>query len=265
MEKNKMLSKSLDVKKKSTEFRTSNKYLSSFADESMNSFLNSCRSEKKWSFYLEEKNVRLFKRETQGKYAEAKGVGILPYPPSACMKMVMRSAHVSLKEPNKYASKLDPDKLESYIINDFTNNGHLTLEYMRFRGFPLVVTSRDFVNVTQWRIMNDGSIFSCGSSAPQELQKKYCPSNSSYVRGDTIRGGWLFEPFGEGDRGSRVTLIICLDLKGLLPSWLIDQVTKTQPLCISTLKELLDQDVIDAGCRNKEEYIDRDLASILRN
>ena len=208
-------------------------------------FLSTARSDNEWNFFLEENNVQLYKKKiSHEKYAEAKGVGVLSYPPSACMRMIMKAFPQSENNINPHSIKLDPDKLEAHVLHDLTHNGHLTLEYMRFRGAGFVVTPRDFVNLTQWRVLNDGSIACCGTTASKELQEKYCPPKSGFVRADAMMGGWLFEPLNNG-RETKATLIMCLDLKGMLPGWLIAQVTKTQPLCIATLRELLDQDVID--------------------
>ena len=40
-----------------------------------------------------------------------------------------------------------------------------TLDYMRFRGVGFVVSERDFVNLTHWQVLPDGSIVVCASTA----------------------------------------------------------------------------------------------------
>ena len=65
-------------------------------------------------------------------------------------------------------------------------------------------------------------------------------------------GGWLFEPTKEG---SRVTLIVCLDLKGMIPGWVIAQVTKTQPLSIAKMGAMLDKEFQNSGCSSREDYV----------
>ena len=40
-----------------------------------------------------------------------------------------------------------------------------TLDYMRFRGVRFVVSERDFVNLTHWQVLPDGSIVVCASTA----------------------------------------------------------------------------------------------------
>ena len=244
---------------------TSDLTLASAATTLCVDFLSTCVSNNNWDFYLEENNVKLYRRPKQGKYAEAKGIGVLNYPPSACLSMVNRCSIQNTKaSPNPLASKLDSDKLEQRIVADLSGNGHLTLEYMRFRGVPLVVTPRDFVNLTHWRTLPDGALLRCGTTASADLQARFCPPTHGHVRADACLGGWLFEPLEQG-RKTKATLIVCLDLKGSLPSWLIAQVTKTQPLCITKLGELLDEDVIKSGCRSRDEYIQRSLENPTQN
>ena len=65
-------------------------------------------------------------------------------------------------------------------------------------------------------------------------------------------GGWLFEPT---KKGSRVTLIVCLDLKGMIPGWVIAQVTKTQPLSIAKMGAMLEREFQKSGCSSREDYV----------
>ena len=40
-----------------------------------------------------------------------------------------------------------------------------TLDYLRFQGIKFVVSERDFVNLTHWQVLPDGSIVVCASTA----------------------------------------------------------------------------------------------------
>ena len=53
-------------------------------------------------------------------YAEAKGVGILKYPPTVCMAMLAKAGKVSPTSPNSYANILMPEKTEQYRIIDLS-------------------------------------------------------------------------------------------------------------------------------------------------
>ena len=194
---------------------------------------------------MEENHIQLYRKTNPGKYAQAKGVGVLPYPPLVCMAMLTKSSYTTIATPNSYAAALSPDQLESYVLQDLSGNGHTrktTLNYMRFKGVPFVVSSRDFVNLTHWRILPNGSILVSAVSADQDMQAAHCPPIPGNVRADAKMGGWLFEPVDTAS--CRVTLIVCLDLKGMIPGWVIAQVTKTQPLSIGRLGTLLDQDAL---------------------
>ena len=88
-------------------------------------------------------------------------------------------------------------------------------------------------------------------------------THSSYVRADANLGGWMFEPIDNG-RKTRATLIVCLDLKGNIPSFIINQITKTQPLCISSLEKIINQDVLDHKI-TQSIYIDQILNGTIGN
>ena len=235
----------------------SDKDLQLSINNNIKNFMYTCQNNNQWDFYLEESNVKLYRKKIPHSiYAEAKGVGILKYPPTVCMAMLAKAGKVSPASPNSYANILMPEKTEQYRIIDLSKdqNGQTTLDYLLFRGIQFVVSQRDFVNVTHWRVLDDGTIVLCVTTANETLQKMHCPVKPNRVRADTMMGGWLFEPLKNG-KHCRVSFIICLDLKGSIPGWIIKEVTKTQPLAIARLGQMIDDDIRNTGCSNRTEYI----------
>ena len=166
---------------------SSNPYLRNATETLCKNFISTCSHPNKyWTFYLKENDIDLYKPTTPTNYAEAKGIGIINYPPAACLRMLKICSTQSTTKNNPYASKLDPDKVEGSVLHNLipskltetsTNDCHLTLNYMRFKGVPFAVTSRDFVNLTHWRKLKNNTLITCATTASAELQSKYMPPN----------------------------------------------------------------------------------------
>ncbi|KAK6530587.1 hypothetical protein TWF281_007427 [Arthrobotrys megalospora] len=64
------------------------------------------------------------------------------------------------------------------------------------------------------------------------------PEVSGFVRGQTSLAGWALE---EGPEGIKCTYIVKFDPKGSIPAYLIEQVVKETPLCISRVRDFVEQ------------------------
>lgn len=69
------------------------------------------------------------------------------------------------------------------------------------------------------------------------------PATKKIIRGDCPIGGWILEPVG--DRETKGTVMIELDLKGSLPGWVLTQANKDQGYQIQRVREAIKQFMAD--------------------
>eukprot|EP00128_Syssomonas_multiformis_P001309 Colp12_sorted_trinity150504_noHs@14244 len=84
-----------------------------------------------------------------------------------------------------------------------------------------VISSRDFVNLRQKRILEDGTYFNCGVSVAYSGK----PDTPGMVRGINREGGYIIIPTSETT--CKMLWILDTDLKGWIPRFVIDQATGT--------------------------------------
>lgn len=96
---------------------------------------------------------------------------------------------------------------------------------------------RDFVVLTTWTELPDGSILISSRSAPNSLY----PKEAEVVRGNIQVSGYLIRPIdGSDGKTCEVTLCAHSDLGGTLPIGIINMLSSAAPLKIlSTISQLV--------------------------
>ena len=98
------------------------------------------------------------------------------------------------------------ESLEHHDILGVTS-ATTTLEYTKYKAvWP--TSSRDFLTVTHWRILENGSFVILSYSKEND---SLCPAVNECVRGDMKIGGYLIEPID--DKSSRVTYLLQVQKK----------------------------------------------------
>ncbi len=99
---------------------------------------------------------------------------------------------------------------------------------------------RDFLALTTWREMDDGSILVTTRSAPDTL----CPQQGSFVRGFLHISGYWIQPCESLKNDTavlpghcRVTLVAHTELGGTLPVSIINMLATSAPMKLLTAVE----------------------------
>jgi hypothetical protein len=89
-----------------------------------------------------------------------------------------------------------------------------------------IVTPRDFLQYRRARVMEDGSVLIVLRSA----QHPDCPENKSNIRAETFISGYVLRQDWDGDKPIlNVFLMSCLDIKGLIPKWIVNSQAPKKP------------------------------------
>ena len=102
-----------------------------------------------------------------------------------------------------------------------------------YRGM-LMVSGRDFVICKGRAYLDNGTIILCGTSVTHGSH----PPGTKFVRGDA-RAGFVIRPILNDPTSCEVTYVSTIDLKGALPSAIIAQLAKEQPMCIARIRAVM--------------------------
>lgn len=179
-----------------------------------------------WKLQTEQRGVKAYVR-TASRLGSFKGVGFINHPPRAVLDLV-------LDLPRRHS--FDP-QLQStervYVYDDHTFIDHLVYKEM----FPM--SARDFVNITHWRVLPNGSILLVATAIDRE---DLVPSQEpKVVRGNVIMAGFLLEPNADYT-GVQATYITKADVKVGIHSSLQTKVFIKQAFVIDEIRKELDED-----------------------
>lgn len=131
--------------------------------------------------------------------------------------------------------ELDPQRQIQEKLKKFSS--HTWVDYIRFKAvWP--TSARDFINLSHWRILNDNRVVLFAFST-DKFNNLRAPGADGTVRGDMLLGGFILTPTPQG---TKLQYLVETDLKGSLPSSVVNFAANTQPLMLVTLKQKLDQD-----------------------
>ncbi|GMH92571.1 hypothetical protein TL16_g12384 [Triparma laevis f. inornata] len=167
-----------------------------------------------WNFLFEKKGVTA--ATVNGANVTVRGDSIMNQPP---LKVFQTVINVFCKE--KYDNQMDSGKRLT------TYNPHTFVDYLKFK--PVWPTSvRDFCNVVSWKV--EGEVITI--AAVEFEDGKLCPKVRGNVRGTCLIGGWTIRKHVEedGSISSKVQIVVSSDLKGGLPSSIVQVVTQQQAM-----------------------------------
>ena len=171
--------------------------------------------------------VSAFKNPESGSVAMVKGIGRVNFPINRIATLLMDP---SLR--HTYDPLLDTAATVEVLSE------HSQIFHFQFKAiFP--AAARDFVNLVHWRMLPNGSIVLLAESLPSNdpVDGAVTATKGSAVRGHVHMGGWLLEP-EEG--GVKITMVVRVDLKGKIPTWVVQQVTSQQVYSIRTIGKVLE-------------------------
>lgn len=87
-------------------------------------------------------------------------------------------------------------------------------------------SSRDYVQYRRTKVLEDGTILiSLRSANHPEL-----PETSKHVRAESFTSGYVMRRYDDGnEKGTKVFLMTCTDVKGIIPKWIINFVAPRKP------------------------------------
>ncbi|CAM9998411.1 unnamed protein product, partial [Ectocarpus fasciculatus] len=175
-----------------------------------------------WDALFEKNNVKAYKRA--GNIICVRGDSFFPYPIVNVFSMICNPARKRDLDPQLHAAKL---------LKQLSS--HTTVEYLRFKQiWPTAI--RDFVNLVHWRLLKNGSIAVVAFS---EKFDDMCPVEQGIVRAELILSGYLLTPTS---KGTQVNYVVQTDLKGTLPTSIVNFISTMQPMCLANMRNALDQD-----------------------
>lgn len=154
-----------------------------------------------------------------------KGTGIINAPPEFVYRIV--------KDPENN-SKLDDLLKESRIIDHIT--GTTVLAHLLFKGvWP--AAPRDFTMISTAGRYNETTLIQAAVSVVDPR----LPEEKGYVRGNIVCGGYVIKVCPGKPEQSEVTYVSQAELKGNIPTFVVNKVTESQPQCISRLRAVAEE------------------------
>ncbi|KAG7391572.1 hypothetical protein PHYBOEH_006656 [Phytophthora boehmeriae] len=179
-----------------------------------------------WKFHTEQRDVKAYVRQGS-KLGSFKGVGFINHHPQKVLQLIL-----DLSKRNTY----DPQLLATQRIHVF--NDHTWVDHLTYKAvFP--AAARDFVNVTHWRALRDGSLIVVATFDEEGHFVK--SQEPQIVRGKIIMAGFLLTP-NEDYTGVHTTYITKVDVKAGIPASLQAKMFIKQAFVVDGLRKALDDD-----------------------
>ncbi|RLN52360.1 hypothetical protein BBP00_00009642 [Phytophthora kernoviae] len=179
-----------------------------------------------WKFHTEQRDVKAYVRRGS-KLGTFKGVGFINHHPQKVLQLILDLSKRNTFDPQLLATQ------RMHVFNDHTWVDHLTYKAV----FP--AASRDFVNVTHWRVLRDGSMLVV---ATYDEEDHYVKSQEpQIVRGKIIMAGFLLIP-NEDYTGVHAVYITKVDVKAGIPASLQAKMFIKQAFVVDGLRKALDDD-----------------------
>ncbi|KAG6615901.1 2-oxo acid dehydrogenase acyltransferase catalytic domain protein [Phytophthora cinnamomi] len=179
-----------------------------------------------WKFQTEQRDVKAYVRRAS-RIGAFKGVGFIAHHPHKVLQLVLELSKRYTFDPQLLATQ------RVHVFNDHTWVDHLTYKAV----FP--AAARDFVNLTHWRVLRDGSMVVVATCAEDDSFVKN--QEPQIVRGKIIMAGFLLTP-NEDYTGVNATYITKVDVKAGIPAGLQAKMFIKQAFVVDGLRKALDED-----------------------
>ncbi|GMF60563.1 unnamed protein product [Phytophthora fragariaefolia] len=189
-------------------------------------FVAQAREADGWKFHTEQRDVKAYVRRAS-RIGAFKGVGFIAHHPHRVLQLVLELSRRYTFDPQLLAMQ------RVHVFNDHTWVDHLTYKAV----FP--AAARDFVNLTHWRVLRDGSMVVVATYAEDDSFVKN--QEPQIVRGKIIMAGFLLVP-NEDYTGVNATYITKVDVKAGIPAGLQAKMFIKQAFVVDGLRKALDED-----------------------
>eukprot|EP00164_Ancoracysta_twista_P012608 GFYU01019844.1.p1 GENE.GFYU01019844.1~~GFYU01019844.1.p1 ORF type:complete len:195 (-),score=21.19 GFYU01019844.1:51-635(-) len=180
-----------------------------------------------WTFTTTMHDIEIWKLFPEsGGVAAVKGIGTINRPTHEIADIIIDSSR-----------KMEMDTLLAETRDLETPNLQMRVMYNAYKSvWP--TSPRDFCYITFYQHDGTGTYILVGRSC----EHPDCPERKGYVRADLQHSGWILEPADDKNTSTKATYIVQIDLKGTIPTRIMNQASTKQPLCIYELRKMMGVD-----------------------
>ena len=180
-----------------------------------------------WAVVGTKQNVHIMKLVPQGGKSPmncVKGTGPINVPPTFILRFLKDSTYITqLDDMLKEARKI-------HVIS-----GAVQLVQMLYKGvWP--TSPRDFAVLSISGQLDPGTWISAGVS----IEDTRIPQEKGHVRGHLEAGGYVIRAVPGKPDVSEVTYVAQVDLKGSIPSMVVNKIADSQPQCVNRLRNIVE-------------------------
>ena len=159
-----------------------------------------------------------------------KGSTYVDVPPDFALRLLMDTT---------YANELDELLKDLHEVHEVNSSIHIL--HLHYKGiWP--TSPRDFAVLDVAGRMDELT----NVHAALSIIDPRVPEEKGYVRGDVLAGGYVIDVCpGEPER-SHITYITQVDLKGNVPSFVVNKMVETQPMCAAKMRQIAEREYAKA-------------------
>ncbi|KAF1328737.1 Dihydrolipoyllysine-residue acetyltransferase component of pyruvate dehydrogenase complex, partial [Globisporangium splendens] len=184
-----------------------------------------------WKLQIEHRDVKAYVR-TASKLGAFKGVGVINAHPYKVLQLILDISKRHM---------LDPQLLTKQRVHVYDQ--HTFVDHLVYKAvFP--AAPRDFLNITHWRVLSDGSMLVIAASILDDDREgmALCPKQEpKIVRANAILGGFLLVPNADYTSVT-ATYILKADVKSGIPQIMQTKLFVKQAFVIDGIRKALDDE-----------------------
>lgn len=191
-----------------------------------------------WKLQTEKLDVKAYVRSAS-KLGSFKGVGVIQQHPYVVLKLILEISRRHLFDSQLLA------KQRLHLYDQHTFIDHLVYKAV----FP--ASPRDFVNITHWRVLRDGSILVIAASVDRN---DLCPKKEpKIVRAEAIMAGFLLIPSADY-KSVTAKYITKADIKSGIPQAMQTKLFIKQAFLIDGIRKALEDDEHESNNDSSKMY-----------
>jgi START domain len=128
------------------------------------------------------------------------------------------------------AKERDPQTAECRRIVQL--NPQTAIDYMKTKA-AMGTSARDFVSITQFRAMSDGTVVLIATS----VEHPDIGATPNVVRGKLNVGGWLLQPI-DGGKATKCCYLFAIDIGGSVPAMIVNAAVTQQAMSIAAVSKV---------------------------
>jgi StAR-related lipid transfer protein 9 len=205
-----------------------------------------------WEYVDQQKGVIIMKKPSESgdgrSLNRVKGTAVIKAPPFFVISYI---GH--FEKSKQWNEMFDHGE----IIEQITPSTRIT--HLAYKSvFP--ATARDFCVVSGIRQLDKHTFIHAASS----VKHPKCGAEKSFVRAETMAGGFAIIRDERNLEQCSVTYTTCVDLKGRVPTFVINKVSTSQPMCVAVLRDLVERDYNTLRNEQKRKWQNMTLMNYLR-